>query len=143
MVKVYDLNTTNPGKLGDSLITAMWEKKVFTEDGSTVVVSSIQLCLPNLFVGRSDGHCDIFNFMENQHIRTLNPSEPGFIMEDIVYIVCFNDFLLWLTESGRLFAWVKAKAVSQKAEGEILFWEKHYGHGKGILFWSSQSTTQK
>ena len=39
IVKGYDLKTTNPGKLGDSLITAMWEKNVFTKDSSPVVVS--------------------------------------------------------------------------------------------------------
>jgi len=140
IVKVYDLKTTNPGKLGDSLITAMWEKNVFTEDSSPVVISTILLGFPNLFVGKSDGICDIFNFMNDQHIRTLDPSAPGFIMEDIVKIVCFNDFLFWLTESGRLFAWDKAKAVSQKAEGEILLWEKHSGHGKKILEFSSNNT---
>ena len=116
----------------------MWDKKVFTKDSSPVVVSTILLSFPNLFVGWSDGHCDIFNFMDNQHIRTLDPSAPG--MEDIFQIVCVNDFLLWLTGSGRLLAWDKAKAVSQKAEGEILLWEKHCGHGKEILEFSVNNT---
>jgi len=137
IVKVYDLKTTNPGKLGDSLITAMWETNVFTEDSSPVVVTRMLLGFPNLFVGRSDGHCDIFNFMDDQHIRTL---DPGFIEEEILRIVCFNDFLFCLTESGRLSAWDKAKAVSQEAEGEILLWEKHYRHWKEIMEFSVNNT---
>ena len=37
-------------------------------------------------------------------------------------------------------AWDKAKAVSQKAEGEILLWEKLSGHGKEILEFSVNNT---
>jgi len=140
-VKVYDLKTTNPGKLGDSLIAAMWEKKVIFGDSSAqVYCSTLEFCVPNLFVGRSDGRCDVFNVVQDQHIRTLDHSGGGLNMERIDEIVCLNDYIFSLMESGSIFVWEKSKAVSQNGEGEVMLWKKPSGNGAKTRFFSVNNT---
>ena len=50
---------------------------------------------------------------------------PGSIRE-IVDIKCYNDFLFSMVKSGRLLAWDKTKAVSQKDRDreDFLLWVK-------------------
>jgi len=140
-LKVYDLKTTNPGKLGDSLIAAMWQKKNIFEDSSAQVCCSIlEFCVPHLFVGRSDGRCEVFNVVQDQHIRTLEHSGGGLNMEFIIDVVCLNDYIFSVTESGWIFAWEKSKAVSKNAEGEVMLWKKPSGDGAKVWYFSVNNT---
>jgi len=149
-LKVYDLKTTNPGKLGDSLIAAMWEKKVIFEDSSAqVYCSTLEFCAPNLLVGRTDGRCEVYNVLQDQHIRTLEHSGGGLNKEYIYDIVCLNDYIFTLTgnkgltrshRSGWIFAWEKSKAVSKNAEGEVMLWKKPSGDGAKVWYFSVNNT---
>jgi len=78
---VYDLKTSNnPGKLSGSVIGAMWEKRVITSvNNPGIYCSALQLSFPNVFVGRSDGRCDIFDVLYDQHIRRFK--------SDLLFIV--------------------------------------------------------
>ena len=134
-VGIYDLKTTN------STVEALWEKEVITKVSIPKIrCSAVELSFPNLFVGRTDGRCDVFNIEKRLHVRTLEHKLDSGLNMAVIKLRYCNDYLFSLTESGWLFAWDKIKAGSPAEEGEIMLWESHSKHMKKVTNFAVNNT---
>lgn len=133
-VDIWDLNkvekTTNEAEM-------IWEKEVVsTKSIPLIKCSAIEFSLPHLFVGKSNGCCDIWNILEDCIIRTLEHGLDTGLNMGIRKIVVFSNCIFSLTDSGWLFAWDKIKSVHPKIgkekQKDFLSWVIKSRNGKNV-----------
>jgi len=133
-VDIWDLtkieNSTNKAEM-------IWEKEVINSKSIPMEkCSAIAFSKPHIFIGKSNGRCDIWNILEDCVLRSLEHGLETGLNMGVKKIVLFSDYIYSLTDSGWLFAWHKAKSLDPKNSKEktkdLLSWVIKNRKGKTI-----------
>ena len=114
IVELWDLK--NLTVLGDAVkAPVMWRIGV-SERNTTAIFSE-----PFAFIGKSNGRCDIWDVTTNTRIRSLEHDGTGAnIFLTINKILILKNYILTLTQRGKIYVWDKDRCLTQQDKDESL-----------------------
>lgn len=133
-VDIWDLNKVEESTNKAEMI---WEKEIVkTKSIPMTKCSALDFCFPHLFVGKSNGCCDIWNIISDNVVRTLEHGLETGLHMGIKKICILSNYIFSLSDSGWLFAWDKKESLKQKQrkekEKDFLLWTNKSKGGKTI-----------
>ena len=137
IVELWDLK--NLSMLEDQMkAPVIWRIGVSERNTSAI------FCHPFAYIGKSNGRCDIWNVTTNTRIRSLEHDTTGAnIFLTIKKVLVLDQFILTLTQRGKIYAWDKKKCLAdQDSERCVPVWKCSSSMSGNVIYDLYADTTK-